>query len=81
MKPVVSAMNAWTCCIISIFAVVILSVIGSLFKANHHSMTGSKKDAEHPAAVAASIFTAVVIYAVHFYPSRSAGLCLRASET
>lgn len=27
-------------------------------------MTGSKKDAEHPAAVAASIFTAVVIYAV-----------------
>lgn len=44
-------------------------------------MTGSKKDAEHPAAVAASIFTAVVIYAVRFYPSPGTGLCLRASET
>ncbi|PGH15773.1 hypothetical protein AJ79_02153 [Helicocarpus griseus UAMH5409] len=64
MKPVVSALNAWSCFIISLFAVIILSVLGSLFKRNHHSMTGSTKDPENGPAVAASIFTAVVVYAV-----------------
>ncbi|KAK2742328.1 hypothetical protein FQN57_005416 [Myotisia sp. PD_48] len=63
MKPVVSALNAWSCLVISVFAIVILSVIGALFKSNHHSMTGSTKDPENPAAVAASIFTAVLVYA------------------
>ncbi|OAT00229.1 uncharacterized protein BDCG_16531 [Blastomyces dermatitidis ER-3] len=63
MKPVVSALNAWSCFIISIFAVIILSVLGSLFKSNHHSITGSTKDPEDGTAVAASIFTAVVVYA------------------
>ncbi|KAI5291207.1 hypothetical protein KEM54_005896 [Ascosphaera aggregata] len=32
MKPVVSALNAWSCFIISLFGIVILSVIGSLFR-------------------------------------------------
>ncbi|OQU96489.1 hypothetical protein CLAIMM_02565 [Cladophialophora immunda] len=31
MKPVVSALNAWSCTVLSVFAIVILSVIGSLF--------------------------------------------------
>ncbi|KAL1957695.1 hypothetical protein VTO42DRAFT_5672 [Malbranchea cinnamomea] len=63
MKPVVSAVNAWTCFVISIFAVIILSVLGSLFKRNHHSMTGSIDDPADGPAVAGSIFTAVIVYA------------------
>ncbi|EEH36091.1 hypothetical protein PAAG_00414 [Paracoccidioides lutzii Pb01] len=63
MKPVVSAANAWSCFIISIFAIIILSILGSLFKNNHHSVTGSTKDPENGPAVAASIFTAVAVYA------------------
>ncbi|PBP24642.1 hypothetical protein BUE80_DR004481 [Diplocarpon rosae] len=37
--------------VISCFAIVILSVIGALFKANHHSMTGSMDDPESGATV------------------------------
>ncbi|KAM0804712.1 hypothetical protein BDR22DRAFT_834634 [Usnea florida] len=32
MKPVVSALNAWSCVVVSVFAIIILSVIGGLFK-------------------------------------------------
>ncbi|EAS30567.3 uncharacterized protein CIMG_06046 [Coccidioides immitis RS] len=63
MKPVVSALNAWSCFIISIFAVIILSVIGSLYKRNHHSLMGSRDDPKDGTAVAGSIFTAVIVYA------------------
>ncbi|MCJ1446465.1 MAG: hypothetical protein MMC23_006970 [Stictis urceolatum] len=66
MKPVVSAMNAWSCVVVSLFAIVILSIIGALFKSNHHSMTGSEEDPENGAAVAGTIFTAVIVYAVFF---------------
>ncbi|KAF2200863.1 hypothetical protein GQ43DRAFT_441155 [Delitschia confertaspora ATCC 74209] len=66
MKPVVSAMNAWTCIVVSAFAIVILSVIGALFKSNNHSMMGSKEDPENGAAVAGAVFGAVVIYAGFF---------------
>ncbi|KAJ5619411.1 hypothetical protein N7510_003395 [Penicillium lagena] len=31
MKPIVSALNAWSCVVISLFAIVILSVLGSLY--------------------------------------------------
>ncbi|KAH0252345.1 hypothetical protein KCU91_g18932, partial [Aureobasidium melanogenum] len=62
MKPVVSAFNAWTCVVISVFAIVILSVIGALFKTNNHSMMGSEEDPADGAAVAASVFGAVAIY-------------------
>jgi ribonuclease kappa len=50
--------------VVSVFAIVILSVIGALFKANHHSMVGSTGDPENGAAVAATVFSAVIIYAV-----------------
>jgi len=63
MKPVVSAFNAWSCTVLSVFAIVILSVIGSLFARNHHIMMGMEEDPEDSAAVAASIFVAVAIYA------------------
>ncbi|KAI4243743.1 MAG: hypothetical protein L6R40_003356 [Gallowayella cf. fulva] len=32
MKPVVSALNAWSCVVVSVFAIIILSIIGGLFK-------------------------------------------------
>jgi len=64
MKPIVSLMNAWSCLVLSIFAVVILSVIGALFQTNHHSMVGSTADPPNGPAVAATAFTAVGVYAV-----------------
>jgi len=62
MKPVVSAFNAWTCIVVCVFAIVILSVIGSLFQNNHHSMMGSEDDPENGPAVAVSVFGAVAVY-------------------
>jgi len=62
MKPVVSAMNAWTCIVVSCFAIVILSVIGALFKSNNHSMMGSTEDPKDNTAVAAAVFGAVAVY-------------------
>ncbi|BDD62011.1 hypothetical protein MPDQ_005049 [Monascus purpureus] len=66
MKPVVSAFNAWSCVVISFFAMIILSILGSLFKSNNHAYTGSTEDPENGPAVAASIFTAVIVYAAFF---------------
>ncbi|KAF2005409.1 hypothetical protein P154DRAFT_518531 [Amniculicola lignicola CBS 123094] len=62
MKPVVSAMNAWTCIVVSVFAMIILSVIGALFKTGSHTMMGSKEDPEDGGAVAGAVFGAVFIY-------------------
>ncbi|KAE9970732.1 hypothetical protein EG328_006101 [Venturia inaequalis] len=62
MKPVVSAMSAWSCIVISAFAIVILSVIGALFKSNNHTMMGSTDDPKDGAAVAATVFAAVAVY-------------------
>jgi hypothetical protein len=50
--------------VMSVFAIVILSVIGILFKTNHHSMMGSKDDPDDGAAVAVTVFSAVIVYAV-----------------
>ncbi|KAL3424827.1 hypothetical protein PVAG01_04108 [Phlyctema vagabunda] len=64
MKPVVGVGQAWICIVISVFAIVILSVIGALFKSNHHSMMGSVDDPEDGPAVAATVFSAVIVYTV-----------------
>lgn len=66
MKPVVSAGSAYCCTILSAFAIVILSVIGYLFKTNHHSMMGSTEDPEDGAAVAHTVFNAVFVYVFFF---------------
>ncbi|KAL6869688.1 hypothetical protein ACO1O0_001017 [Amphichorda felina] len=64
MKPVVSAMNAWTCTVVSVFAIVILSIIASLYRSGHEGFGGSINDPDDGKAVAGTIFTAVVVYAV-----------------
>jgi hypothetical protein len=66
MKPVVSALNAWSCVVISVFAIVILSVLGTLFGSNNHAYTGSGESPEDGPAVAASIYIAVLVYAGFF---------------
>lgn len=63
MKPVVGAIQAWSCIVISIFAIIILSIIGLLFKSNHHSLMGSVNDPADGAVVAATAFSAVIFYA------------------
>jgi len=63
MKPLVSAFNAWSCVVVSVFAIVILSVLGSLFQREHHTVMGQTGDPEDGAAVATSIFIAVAVYA------------------
>lgn len=62
VKPVVSAMNAWTCIVMSLFAIVILSAIGSLFKNNSNTVMGGEEDPKDGGAVAGAIFGAVFIY-------------------
>ncbi|KAK4128582.1 hypothetical protein N657DRAFT_562091 [Parathielavia appendiculata] len=63
MKPIVSAVQAWSCFVISCFAIVILSVLGILFRGNHPELVGGEEDPEDGPAVAATVFTAVIIYA------------------
>ncbi|KAK1989569.1 hypothetical protein LZ30DRAFT_776083 [Colletotrichum cereale] len=62
MKPVVSAMQAWQCTVISVFAIVILGVLGLLFGQNHPELVGGEEDPEDGSAVASTIFVAVLIY-------------------
>lgn len=54
--------------VISIFGIVILSTIGSMFATNHHSMMGANDDPEDGKAVATAVFGAVVVYAVRLTP-------------
>lgn len=66
--------NAWRSTVISVFAMVILSIIGSLFARNHHMVMGLDEDAEDHKAVASSIFITVAIYGVCH-----TAMCLRVS--
>ena len=62
MKPLVSAMQAWSCVVISIFAIIILGVLGILFKQNHHELVGGEADPEDGGTVASTVFGAVMVY-------------------
>lgn len=53
---------AWSCTILSTFAVVILTVLALLFRANHESVMGSINDPEDGKAVSNTIFAAVFVY-------------------
>ncbi|KAK4461865.1 hypothetical protein QBC42DRAFT_177437 [Cladorrhinum samala] len=63
MKPLVSAVQAWSCVVISVFAIVVLTTLGFLFKANHPELVGGEEDPENGPVVAGVVFTAVTIYA------------------
>lgn len=52
--------------VISVFAIVILSILGILFKNEHHEFVGGEEDPENGGQVAGTIFIAVIIYAVRF---------------
>ncbi|KAK3995505.1 hypothetical protein QBC44DRAFT_320597 [Cladorrhinum sp. PSN332] len=62
MKPLFSAIQAWSCVVISVFAIVILTTLGFLFKANHPELVGGEEDPKNGPAVAGTVFTAVIIY-------------------
>jgi len=49
-----------------VFAIVILSTLGLLYRANHPELVGGDEDPEDGATVAATVFIAVIIYAVSF---------------
>lgn len=54
------------------FAIIILSIIGGLYRSGHEEFVGSNGDPEDGKAVAGTIFTAVIVYAVrsnHGVPS------------
>ena len=50
--------------VISLFAIVILSVIGSMFANGNHSMMGSEEDPKDGGKVATAVFGAVGVYGV-----------------
>ncbi|CAH2450732.1 hypothetical protein PP7435_CHR4-0363 [Komagataella phaffii CBS 7435] len=66
MKPVVTPAKAWFCTVISAFGVVILGVIGTLFKHNHETVMGSINDPEDGAAVAKTVYGAALLYLAFF---------------
>ncbi|KAJ9164963.1 hypothetical protein NKR19_g956 [Coniochaeta hoffmannii] len=63
MKPVVGAMQAWSCTVISAFAILILGILGLLFNAEHPELVGGDEDPSNPHQVAVTVFIAVLIYA------------------
>ncbi|ROW10836.1 hypothetical protein VPNG_05325 [Cytospora leucostoma] len=62
MKPLVGAMQAWSCFVISIFGIVVLSVLGLAFKNNHEEFVGGIEQPEDGPAVGRTLFTAVLVY-------------------
>ncbi|KAI9904780.1 hypothetical protein N3K66_001309 [Trichothecium roseum] len=64
MKPIVSSANAWTCTVVSVFAIIILGIVGGLYRSGHEEFVGGREDPEDGKAVASTIFTAVIVYAV-----------------
>lgn len=56
--------------VISVFAIVILSAIGSMFAHGHHSMMGSTEDPSDGGKVATAVFGAVAVYGVRSIPGR-----------
>ncbi|KAF5668843.1 short-chain alcohol dehydrogenase [Fusarium circinatum] len=72
MKPVVSAFNAWSCTVLSVFAIVILSALAGLYRSNHEEFTGGVDDPEDGKAVSDTIFIAVLVYVLYGQKRRSA---------
>lgn len=56
-------MQAWSCTVISAFAIIILGTLGLLFNAEHPEMVGGEEDPANGQQVAVTVFIAVLIYA------------------
>lgn len=50
--------------VISVFAIIILSVLGAMFANGDHVVMGSEEDPKDGKKVATAVFSAVIIYAV-----------------
>ncbi|KAH0491621.1 hypothetical protein TgHK011_003045 [Trichoderma gracile] len=66
MKPVVSAMKAWSCTVMSVFAIIILTVLGVLFRSGHEELVGGIDDPADGKAVSKTVFSAVFVYIAFF---------------
>lgn len=62
--------------VISVFAIVILSILGALFAKDHHSVMGSEDDPPNGTVVATAVFGAVGIYGVSLPPRKSHHHCM-----
>jgi ribonuclease kappa len=51
--------------VISVFAIIILGILGLLFNSSHHELVGGTEDPANGPEVAATIFVAVMVYAVY----------------
>ena len=63
-RPILTLSGPHHSTVVSGFAIVILSVVASLYRTNHEEFMGSVDDPEDGKAVAGTIFTAVIVYAV-----------------
>lgn len=50
--------------VVSVFAIIILGIVGGLYRSGHEEFVGGREDPEDGKAVASTIFTAVIVYAV-----------------
>lgn len=50
--------------VISVFAIIILSILGGLYRSDHEEFMGGRDDPKDGKVVAGTIFTAVIVYAV-----------------
>lgn len=64
----------------SVFAIVILSIIASLYRSGHEGFGGSINDPDDGKAVAGTIFTAVVVYAVRHRCTTTGSNCVQKSS-
>jgi len=64
MKPLVSALQAYHFIVVSLFAVVILTVCGIGFKYRWESFAGGVTDPEDTDAAATTLFISVGVFAV-----------------
>ncbi|KAL0245584.1 hypothetical protein I315_03986 [Cryptococcus gattii Ru294] len=64
IRPVVSQGLASCCTVFSIFGIIILVALGSLFSRRVEVLTGSVNDPADPDLVASTCYAAAVIYAI-----------------
>jgi hypothetical protein len=54
--------------VISFFAIIILTILGALYRSGHEELVGGINDPTDGKAVSGTVFTAVFVYIVRFAP-------------